>query len=65
MRTGEADVLGEIVRQAIEQVLVAAGIEQRFVGEFGFLVAESRWGFGAGGRGGSGFVGDGEVEVES
>ena len=62
MGTREADLLGQVVRQEVEQSGVPVRVEERFVGEFGVLVRRARGGLR--GRGG-GLVGDGEVEVES
>ena len=37
----EADFFGKVVRQEQEQVAIAAGIQERLVGKFALLIAES------------------------
>ena len=62
MRTREADFLSQVIRQEVQQGGVTMRVEERLVGEFGIFVRRA----GGGLRdGGGGFVGDGEVEVES
>ncbi|KAI6876413.1 hypothetical protein KC338_g126 [Hortaea werneckii] len=59
MGAREADLLGQVIGQEVEQSGVPVRVEERFVGEFGVLVRRARGGLRGRGRG---LVGDGEVE---
>lgn len=57
----EANLLGQVVGQNVDEVAVALVVEQGLVGELGFLVAQARWGLGV--RVGR-VVADCQVEVQ-
>lgn len=59
----ETNLLGQVIRQEIQQVAIAALVEQWFVRELGFFVRQAGRRFGVGGAA-TAVVRDGEVEVE-
>ena len=61
MVSGETDFFRQVVRQEVEEVAVAALVEQGLVGEFSVFVAEAGRGLGVQG---GGIVGDGKMEMQ-